>query len=239
MDFKFFHLKYFNKLHKKIENCCYFYAFMLLFLVNCNSKVNPYIYYPDNVLEKVKLHQKIAVLPFSFSITDANNVGNSQAVNFSLEKHQIDESVLFQDNMFGNYEELYKKNEKLVKNPSPKAILPDKKIISTQNFTYSDTLTQYSYKNLGTLLQVDAVIVGKVQSYDDKYMGGRYGTEEKSKYNLDITYFLFDTKTGEKLWQLQLNNLFDISTKQQTENLEKNFDLLNQKALSFLPYFAK
>jgi hypothetical protein len=223
---------------------CYWGACILFFFGGwgaCTPKTNPNIYYPDNVLEKIKPHQKIALMPFSFSITDANNGGEMNERN--LEKHQNNESTLFQENLMLNYLDLETKNKNLTKNPIPKGILPEKKLISNPNFgydfVYSDTLTEYSYKKLGNLLQVDALIVGKVQSYDDKYMGGRYGTEQKSKYNLDITYLLFDAKTGEKLWQLQLNNLFDVKIKQQSENLEQNFDLLNQKALSFLPYFVK
>lgn len=216
-------------------------GFVLFFTIftNCNSKINPYIYYPDGVLEKIKPHKKIAIMPFDFVITDEKNKGNTETINFNLEKHQTDEALLFQENMHQNYLEFKTKNEKTQKNPIPQGFIPDKKIISPENFKYSDTLTQYSYKKLGTLLQTDAILIGKVQSYDDRYKGGRYGTEDKSKYNLDITYLLFDANTGEKLWQLQLSNIFDINTKQQSDNLEKNFDMLNQKAISFLPYFAK
>jgi hypothetical protein len=204
----------------------FIFAFLAVFLVGFQAILWAQDYEHPLLFEKISGHQKIAFLPFGFKIMGMNP-DDPKLRLISQEKGEMMQNLsyyFFVENRANYTTQAQELNQ-------------TKQILQAIHHTYHDTLITQNFIRLADTLQVDALFFGAIEVYDDVFKGGgRYGTDSYVYENVNVYFYLFEGKTGEKIWQISLNNYSDLTAKEQKQTVEQNAESFIRKAFLYFPY---
>ncbi|MCU0447789.1 MAG: hypothetical protein MUE85_23055 [Microscillaceae bacterium] len=202
----------------------YFICFVCLFAGFSPSQAQDYEH--PLLMEKIVNHQKIAILPFGFKIAGVSP--DEAAIRLmSREKGTMMQNLSYYlviENR-ANY------------SITTQDLTHTNQVLQSLGYVYHDTLTTAYFARVADSLQVDALLTGAVEVYDDVFKGGgRYGTDSYVYENVNVYFYLFEAQTGDKIWQISLNNYGDLTAKEQKQTVEQNAESFIRKALLYFPY---
>jgi hypothetical protein len=204
----------------------YIFTFLAGFWLSFYTVLSAQDYEHPLLFEKISAHQKIAILPFGFKIMGINP-DEPKLKLISREKGEMMQNLCYYF---------------LVENRANYAIeaqdlTQTKQFLQAIAYAYHDTLTTQHFVRLADTLEVDALLLGAIEVYDDVFKGGgRYGTDSYVYENVNVYFYLFEGKTGEKIWQISLNNYSDLTAKEQKQTVEQNAESFIRKAFLYFPY---
>lgn len=113
-----------------------------------------------------------------------------------------------------------------------------RKILNEINYAPIENIPTDSLKKIAKLLQVDALIVGMANSYEEKYTTNFGKTHFASEDVLTIFVSIYDGATGELLWNNEDSTAYSLKLEERV-SLAKNTEILLMRIFDKLPYFTK
>ncbi len=113
-----------------------------------------------------------------------------------------------------------------------------RKIIAETQYLPTQHIPTDTLKKMARLLQVDALLVGVVNSYQERYNTNFGKTHFASEEVVTLQLSIYDGATGELLWHNEDSTAYSLRLEERV-SLAKNTELVLMRIFERLPYFNK
>jgi|GEM_PF-3086740 len=213
-----------------LRNITFFFLYFLCISVGYAQKNR--IFQHKEIKKYVIKHKSIAILPFKVIIEQASK-RSEDSTAYTLreearrEGYQIPLTCTF---LWITY----------AKPTAPQLQSWDKssKILADINYQPSESVLKDSLKKIARLLQVDALIVGFVHAYQDKYTTNYGKTHFASEEVVSVYLAIYDGETGALVWQNEDSSAYSLRLEERI-SLGKNTEIILARIFARLPYTKK
>lgn len=175
-------------------------------------------------------HQSIAILPFQVLI-ERNNERSDDTLAYSLRLEAQQEST----NIPLTCTLLWagKANEHTAR---LKSWDKTRQILNKSKFQPTENILADSLRKIAQALQVDALLLGYVHAYEDKYSTNYGKTHVASEDVITVNLFIYDGEKGELIWQNEDSSAYSLRLEERL-SLGKNVEIVLSRMFQLIPYF--
>jgi hypothetical protein len=211
-----------------LRNIIFFFLYLVCFTVGFAQKHRVFQHKELNTF--LQKHKTIAILPFKVTIEQGGK-RSEDSLAYSLRQDAQRESYNIPLTCVLLWVGKAQENA-----PALKSWDKTRLSLAQMGYQPTDNITADTLKKIAKTLQVDALLMGVINQYEDKYTTN-YGKSYVASEEVVMVYLsLYDGETGMLLWQHEDSSAYSLRLEERI-SLGKNVELVLQRMFEILPYF--